>query len=256
MTDAISIERDDAVMALRFNRPDKKNAITAGMYAALAAALHEAEHDGVTRAVIFHGAGEQFTAGNDVADFLSNPPVDEDAPVFAFLRALAAATLPYVAAVDGVAIGIGSTLLLHCDYVLVTARARLQMPFVNLGLVPEAASSLLLPQRIGYARAAELLMLGEAIDGTRAVELGLANRVVVAEQLATEAAAIARTLARKPPGALRATKALMRKAPRPMAEAMAEEAKLFAQQLVSPEAREAFAAFLEKRPPRFDKSRT
>ena len=255
MTDAIRIERIDGILSLTFNRPEKKNAVTADMYAALAAALTDAEDDGVTRAVLFRGAAQQFSAGNDLGDFLDNPPADENAPVFDFLSALANASLPYVAAVDGVAVGIGTTLLLHCDFVLITERARLQMPFVNLGIVPEAASTMLLPLLVGHARAAELLLLGAPIDGARAVALGLANRVVPAEQLDDEAIAIARALASKAPGALRAAKALMRAAPKPIGEVMKEEAAILSRLLRSPESREAFAAFLEKRPPRFEQDR-
>ena len=252
MTDAIRVERIDGILSLTFNRPEKKNAVTADMYAAMATALTDAENDGTTRVVLFRGAAQQFSAGNDLGDFLENPPADENAPAFAFLNALATASLPYVAAVDGVAVGIGTTLLLHCDFVLVTEQARLQMPFVNLGLVPEAASTMLLPRLVGHARAAELLLLGVPMDGPQAVALGLANRVVPAERLDEEALAIARTLAGKAPGALRATKVLMRAAPKPIAEVMNEEIAVFTRLLKSPESREAFAAFLEKRPPQHE----
>lgn len=253
MSEHVEVERDGPLLVLRLARPKKRNAVTSAMYAALADSLEAADGDMSVRAVVILGSGGTFTAGNDIGDFLDNPPVGHDAPVLRFLRALAAATVPIVAGVEGDAVGIGATMLLHCDAVLVTPSARLRMPFVDLGIVPEAASTYLLPKIMGHLRAAELLLLAEGFDGERAVELGLASRVVPDDELACEAMAAARRFAAKPPHAMRETKRLM-KADRPATEAaMDAEARLFAERLASTEAREAFIAFMEKRPADFSK---
>lgn len=250
MTAHVEIGRDGHVLLLRFARPDKRNAITAGMYARLAEALREAEDDPGIHVAVVAGSGGSFTAGNDLRDFLESPPVDPSAPVFGFLTALAGSTVPLVAAVDGDAVGIGTTMLLHCDMVLATARARFRLPFVDLGLVPEAGSTLLLPRIMGHSRAAELLMLGDDFGGERAVALGIVNRLVSPEALEAEAMALAARLAAKPPRALRETKRLLKDAAAVDA-AMRREVEVFVSRLVSAEAREAFQAFAEKRRPDF-----
>lgn len=252
MADEILVEREGAVSVLLFNRPQKKNALTGAMYNDASAALLAAEKDPSVRAVLVTASGADFTAGNDLADFLEAPPSGDDAPVFRFLTALTTLTKPLVAAVDGAAVGVGVTMLLHCDLVVTTERARLVTPFVGLGLVPEAASSLLLPRLVGHVRAAELLLLGEPIDGRTALAWGLVNRVVAPEALRETALGFCQKLAAKPPQSLRLSRALMREPGHQTVEArLRHEAVLFMERLTSPEAKEAFQAFLEKRPPKF-----
>ncbi|MGE0233313.1 MAG: enoyl-CoA hydratase-related protein [Flavobacteriaceae bacterium] len=254
MSDII-VESEGPVRVLRLNRPEKKNALTVAMYAALADALAAAEADPATRAVAILGNGGTFCAGNDLKDFLANPPRpgDENAPVLRFLKALARATLPIVVGAQDVAVGIGFTLMLHCDAVLVTPDCRISAPFVDLALVPEAATTQLLPGRIGYLRAAELFMLGERIDGERLVALGLANRAVAPDRLEQETLAMAARFASKAPGAIRATKRLMRGDPAAIEAVIREEIGYFLERLASPESREVMTAFLEKRPPDFSR---
>lgn len=242
---------EEGVLSIRLQRPEKKNALTADMYAALADAIGQAGVDPAVRVVLVGGVEGIFTAGNDLEDFLRHPPRDEQAPVHRFISALAATDLPLVAAVDGAAVGIGTTLLLHCDQVFASDRARFSLPFVNLGLVPEAGSSLLLAQACGYRKAAELLMLGEPFGAADALEYGIVSRVLPAAELDDAALAAARKLAAKPRGALRATKRLLRRPAEPLADRLHAEARVFGQCLESPEAREAFSAFLEKRQPDF-----
>lgn len=239
------------VMTLTFNRPDKKNALTAEMYAALADAFAAAEADPAVRVILLAGAGGAFTAGNDLQDFLGRPPAGDDAPVFRFLRALVTAGKPLVAAVSGVAVGVGTTMLLHCDLVYAGDSALMSMPFVNLALVPEAGSSLLLPRLVGHQKAAELLMFGEPIDARTAREIGLVAEVFPDAALADEVRARVAKLAAKAPEALRLTKQLMKAPKASVGEQMAAEGALFQQRLGSAEAREAFTAFMEKRAPRF-----
>jgi enoyl-CoA hydratase/carnithine racemase len=246
--------REGAVQRIHLNRPDKKNAITSAMYAGLADALAAAEADRGVRVVLLHGAGDAFTAGNDLADFLANPPHGTDRPAPRFLHAISHAAKPIVAAVHGVAIGIGTTLLAHCDLVYAAEATRFQLPFVNLGLCPEGASSLLLPLAAGYQRAAELLMLGEPFTAAKARELGLVTEVVSGSELLATAGAAARKLAAKPPASLRLTKQLLKRPLMPQIEAaLAAEFAAFADRLASPEAKEAFTAFFEKRPADFSK---
>lgn len=251
MSDLIDISCSDYVLTIQFARPDKKNALTSAMYAAMADAIADAETNDEVRVILFKGTEGCFTAGNDVGDFLQNPPTDPKSPVYKFIIGLARATVPMIAAVDGVAVGIGTTLLLHCDLVLVTDTAKLQMPFVNLGLLPEAGSTYLLPRLMGHAQAAEIVMLGEPFSGKRAVELGIATRLVSADKLENEANAVAQAMAQRPPEAMRLTKKLLKRDMDKVEEAMKIEAGHFAERLVSAEAREAFSAFLEKRKPKF-----
>ncbi len=251
MTELVQISCNDYVLTIRFTRPDKKNALTRDMYAEMAEAMLDAETNEKVRVIVFKGSEGCFTSGNDVVDFLQNPPSDPDSPVLKFIFALAAATLPLVAAVDGVAVGVGTTMLLHCDSILVTEGAKLQMPFVNLGLVPEAGSTYLLPRMLGYAKAAEIVMLGEPISGEKAVELGIATRLVSASNLEAEADAIAKAYAERPPEAIRLTKKLLKRDRDTIEATMREEVGYFAERLKSAEAKEAFSAFLEKRKPVF-----
>lgn len=251
MSDDVIITRDGHILDIRFNRPDKKNALTLKMYSAMTEALAAAEKDLDVRVVLFHGAGGNYTSGNDVNDFLSKPPIDESAPALQFISAIARATVPIVAAIEGVSVGVGTTMLLHCDYVLVTEDARLQFPFINLALLPEAGSTRLLPRLLGYTRAAELTLLAEEFSGARAVELGIASKTVKSGNIHEEAKTIADKFATKPPKAVRMAKRMLKGEQARMDAIIAEEARIFGQQLTSPEAREAFSAFIEKRNPDF-----
>ncbi len=246
-TQDIAVHQEGAAMHIRMARPAKRNALTVAMYAAMADAMAAAEADPQVRAVIFSGEGQAFSAGNDLADFVANPPGGPDAPVQRFIRALAGARKVLIAAVQGRAVGIGTTMLLHCDFVLAEPDAQLQMPFVDLALVPEAGSSLLVGNLMGQRRAAELLLLGEAVPAARAAELGLVNRVVEAGTALAEARALAERLAAKPAGALLATKTLMKSATRDLVGRMAEENAAFAAQLQSAELRQTVQNFFATR---------
>lgn len=250
----ILTEKAGGIFTIEFNRPDKKNAITAAMYQSMVDALNDAETDPSVRVILIAGKPEVFTAGNDIEDFMKNPPTASDSPVLQFLAHISRATKPIVAAVAGNAVGIGTTLLLHCDLVYAADNARFALPFAQLGLCPEAASSLLLPQIAGYQRAAEKLLLGEAFDAETACEMGLVNKVVPADQLSALAQAQAARLAALPASSIRLTKRLMKQAQAKAVEAqMAEEIRHFGAMLSSPEASEAFTAFFERRKPDFTK---
>ena len=242
----------DGVMTITFNRPDKKNSITAAMYAAMADALAQAEEQDAVRVVVFQGNETIFSAGNDIADFLEKPPSSQDAPVYRFLHGIAAFPKPIVAAVCGPAVGIGTTMLMHCDLVYAGDNAAFSLPFVNLGLCPEAASSLLVPQMLGYHRAAEALLLGEPFMAEAALEVGLVNRIVPPMEARNLAQAQARKLAAKPIRSLVETKRLMKKGQAQLVlQQMTEEGASFGRMLGEPAAREAFTAFMEKRRPDF-----
>ncbi|KAF1043953.1 enoyl-CoA hydratase [Xylophilus sp.] len=248
----ILVHTEAGVATLTFNRPDKKNSITAAMYTALADALAQAEADAAVRVLLLQGSATVFSAGNDIGDFIDNPPAEKDAPVFRFLRALATFSKPLVAAVCGPAVGIGTTLLFHCDLVYAGDNAAFSLPFVNLGLCPEAGSSLLAPQAFGHHRAAEALLLGEPFFAEAALEVGLVNRVVPPTEANAVAQAKARKLAAKPPASLTETKRLLKAHQTPQVLArIEEEAEVFARLLKAPAAREAFTAFIEKRRPDF-----
>lgn len=239
---------DGAVAVLRFARPAKRNAITVAMYEALTAALAAAVADEAVRAVVFLGADGVFTAGNDLKDFMANPPTGEDSAVFRLLQALVDCPKPLVAGVDGAAVGIGTTMLLHCDLVVASDRARFQMPFVKLGLVPEGASSVLLPARVGMQRASEWLLLGEPFGAQEAHAAGLVNAVVAPAEVEARAMAYASALADRPPEAVRLAKALLRDPQRPMVhEALAREGAVFIERLQSPEAHAAFMTFFARK---------
>jgi enoyl-CoA hydratase/carnithine racemase len=245
----------DGVMTITFNRPDKKNSITSAMYAAMAAALEQAKDQDPVRVVVFQGNETIFSAGNDIADFLDKPPSNEDSPVYQFLFGIAAFPKPIVAAVCGPAVGIGTTMLMHCDLVYAGDNAAFSLPFVNLGLCPEAASSLLLPQMLGYHRAAEALLLGEPFMAEAALEVGLVNRIVPPLEARGVAQAQARTLAAKPISSLVETKRLMKKGQAHLVrQQMTEEGAVFGRMLREPAAREAFTAFMEKRKPDFSRT--
>ena len=240
------------VATVEIARPEKKNAITADMYAAMAGALSAAALDPDARSVLIVGQPGIFTAGNDLEDFLQRPPQDEASPVFEFMRALTACEKPVIAAVTGAAIGIGTTMLLHCDLVYVSDEARLALPFTSLGLVPEFASSVVLPRLVGHARAAEKLLLGDPFGGAEAVELGIANAVLPAGEVVNHARRVAERFNALPPAAVRESKRLMRRAHADaVRDAIAAEGAVFRERLSSPEAREAFSAFFQKRKPDF-----
>ena len=251
---AILAHTENNVMTITLNRVDKKNSITSAMYAAMADALEAARADAGVRAVVIQGHESIFSAGNDIGDFLNGPVATPDAPVFRFLRGISSFPKPLVAAVCGPAVGIGTTMLLHCDLVYAGDNAAFSLPFVNLGLCPEAASSFLVSQLMGYARAAEALLLGEPFMAESALELGLINRIVPPSEANALAQRQAQKLAAKPLSALVETKRLMKKNQASVvAERIAEEAVSFGRMLKEPAAREAFGAFMDKRKPDFTK---
>jgi len=244
----------NGVAVIEIARPEKKNALTQAMYTAMTEAILAADADASIRALLITGQPGIFTSGNDLEDFMQRPPQGEDSPVFQFMKALAECGKPVVAAVTGGAIGIGTTMLLHCDLVYVSDEARLAMPFVTLGLVPEYASSLLIPQRVGNAKATELLLLGEPFNGERAVEMGIANAVLPAAEVVNHARRMAERFNALPPGAVRESKALIRRSQKALVQETIEvEAGIFGKRLRSPEAMEAFQAFFQKRKPDFSK---
>lgn len=250
----ITIEDRDAVRVLRFARPERRNAITARMYTQLADALERAATEEAVQVVLVTGSDEAFTAGNDLADFLEEPPTGPEAPVFRFLVALSSFPKPLIAAVCGPAVGVGTTMLLHCDLVYAGDNARFALPFVHLGLCPEGASSYLLPAIVGYQRAAGKLLLGEPFDAAEAREMGLVNGVFAPSETEAHAFEQARKLATRPSSSLLATKALLKSSSAAIVrEQMNEEGRHFLRMLGEPAAREAFRAFLEKRPADFRK---
>jgi enoyl-CoA hydratase/carnithine racemase len=254
MTEIITELFPDGVLRVEMNRPDRKNAMTGAMYSGLAAILNEADRNDAVRVVLWYGAGGDFTAGNDIVDFQENPPQDEDSPQSRLTREFIKFGKPLVAAVRGAAVGGGTTMLTHCDFVYASENTRFQVPFINLALTPEFASSFSIPARAGYLGAAELYLLGEPFSATRAAELGLVTRVVPDADLLATATATARKLAAKPAGALKAHKQLLKRASiEPLRAAATAEGREFAERVISSEAREAFSAFLQKRAPDFRK---
>ncbi|MBL8771457.1 MAG: enoyl-CoA hydratase/isomerase family protein [Phenylobacterium sp.] len=256
MTEHVIVDKSGGVLTLTLNRPDKKNALTGEMYAALGDAIDASGDDPSVRCILIQANGDMFTAGNDLGAFAAvnsgETPAGERRGGSALIMALARAKTPIVAAVNGRAVGVGTTMLLHCDLVFLAEDALLTTPFVNLALVPEAASSMLLPTRIGHARAFSMFVLGEAVDARKAEAWGIANAVVPAAELRARARAAADAIAAKPPASVAITKALMRDA-QAYLDRIQEEGGHFTNQLKSPEAREAFAAFREKRAPDFGK---
>jgi enoyl-CoA hydratase/carnithine racemase len=250
----ILTSKEGGILTVEFNRPDKKNALTAAMYQTMVDALADAEADAQVRVIVIAGRPEIFTAGNDLEDFLKNTAISGDRPVSQFMQALSSASKPVIAVVSGSAIGIGTTMLLHCDLVYASENAKFSMPFTQLGLCPEFASSMLLPQLAGHQRAAEKLMLGEPFSAHEAHEMGLVSRVVPAAELAAFAQAQAAKLVALPASSLRVTKSLMKSGQRAAIDMrMLEENKHFAEMLGAPEAKEAFTAFFQKRKADFTK---
>jgi len=253
MTSHVLTEVDSGVLIVRFNRAEKKNALTSGMYTAMADAIDHAESDRVVKVVLFTGSEGVYTAGNDLGDFLSDPSADADRPVNRFITKMAATDIPLMAAVDGLAVGIGTTMLLHFDMVFASENARFSLPFINLSLVPEAGSSMQLVEACGYKKAAELLMLGEPFDAAQALDYGIVSTVCPAGQLMDQAMAAARQLASKPRDALLATKRLMRRPKEAVEHRIQAESEEFFKRLTSPAAVEAISAFMEKRTADFSK---
>ena len=248
----ILTERSGSILRIEFNRPAKKNAMTAAMYIGLADLLNDAAKDDHVRVVLLHGAGDSFTAGNDLEDFAKNPPGPGESPQARLIHALINFDKPLVAAVHGAAVGSGTTMLTYCDFVYAGESTKFQMPFINLALVPEFGTSYSVPRRIGYLRATELILLGLPFDAARAGELGFVTAVVPDHQLLATATETAQTLAEKPASALRACKKLLKRSLREQIEhAVDSELEEFAARLRSADTKEAITAFFEKRPPDF-----
>ncbi|WP_271078802.1 enoyl-CoA hydratase [Aurantiacibacter sp. MUD61] len=254
MSENVTITQDEGILTLVMNRPDKKNALTDAMYGAMADAMEAAQDDKAVRVIVIRGEGEMFCAGNDIGDFMvaASRGDAHEANVFRFIRLLGSGTKPLIAGVQGRAVGIGTTMLLHCDYVVLADDAKLTAPFATLGLVPEAASSKLLPAAIGHQRAFAMMAMGEAMLATDALAQGLANEVTSRDGLDAAVEAAAKRIAALPPGAIQATKALMRDSDA-IAATMETEIEIFGQRLQSEEAREAFTAFMQKRAPDFSR---
>ena len=258
MADLIKVEVKDGAQLIRINRPEKKNALTAQMYTRMEAALKEGDASPAIAAHVFLGSPGAFSAGNDIEDFLNSTKEAGrlSNPVVGFISCLPLVKKPMIAAVDGLAVGVGTTLLFHCDLVYATPQSSFRTPFLDLGLVPEAGSSLIAPRLMGHQRAFELLVLGEAFSADRAVAAGLVNAIHPAAELEGKALAAARRLAMKPPAALAAARSLLRGDQKAVSDRIAQEVEIFAERLQSAEAKEAFRAFLEKRPPDFARLRT
>ena len=253
MSEHVRVDGNGEILAITLARPERRNAITVAMYATLADAIERASTDPMIRVITVRGEGQDFAAGNDLADFLQAAPRgDEDIPVWRLLRALARCETPLIAAVHGNCVGIGTTMLLHCDLVIADETARFSMPFVDLALVPEAASSLLFPRLAGRRRAARYLLLAEPFGAEEALDIGLASHVVPAGELDKTLDRLSAALLAKPPEALRLTQRLLRLGTRDeVLERMKREGSEFAERLASPEVKEAITAFFEKRPPKF-----
>jgi enoyl-CoA hydratase/carnithine racemase len=246
MTELVQVSNYGPIRTIRMNRPDKKNALTLPMYVAMAGAIETAEN---ARCILIEGSPGVFSAGNDLQDFRNAAQTGDGLakPILRFLHALARSERPIVAAVEGLAVGIGTTMLLHCDYVVASSDARFSTPFVQLGLVPEAASSLLMPRLMGHRRAFSLLVMGRAMDAQAALASGLVNAVVTTPEVLPEATKAARDIAALPPEAVAASRRLMRGATAEIISRIDEEAALFTTRLQSPEARSAFEAFLQRK---------
>jgi enoyl-CoA hydratase/carnithine racemase len=254
MTENVKSSTDNGICILTIARPKAKNAFSIAMYAGLMDAVKAADADPAVDVIVLRGEGGNFSSGNDLKDFLQNPPTGPESTVFQFMHAVADLTKPIIAQVEGFAVGIGSTILLHCDLVYASETAKLTLPFVNLGLVPEAASSFFLPRLVGHQRASEILFFGEPFDAATACSLGLVNQVVPSDRIDAFVYERARTLAEKPADALRATKALLKKHwHERMLTHLDEEARVFCRLLREPNCHEAIHAFFEKRKPSFRK---
>jgi len=247
MSTDVIIEQQERIVTITLNRTAKKNALTQAMYSEMTEALQQADNDPNVAVVVIKGAADSFTAGNDLHDFLNMEQLDNDTPAFKFLYTLAALEVPLVAAVNGLAIGIGTTLLMHCDLVYASEDAQFSLPFINLGLVPEAASSLLLPQACGHLRAAELLLLGDRFDAHHAKACGIVNDVVSSDQLDAKVDDVVKALASKPVAGLRSAKTLLKTPAEPVAQRIERELNIFAKALASPEAKAVIAKVLQKK---------
>jgi enoyl-CoA hydratase/carnithine racemase len=251
MTETVVITRTAGVLEIRLNRPEKKNALTRAMYDAMADAFARVDADPTLRVALLTGTGDSFTSGNDIGDFQARAASNSEGSASRFLPTISSMEKPLIAAVNGPAIGVGTTMLMHCDFIVAARSARFVMPFTSLGLVPEAGSSMLFPRLLGYQRAGALLLLGESLDANSAYAWGFVNRVVDDQALMPTAREIAQRLASLPPAAVRLTKQLMRHGPEDLTDRMREELALFRERVGSPEAAEAFRAFMEKRKPDF-----
>jgi enoyl-CoA hydratase/carnithine racemase len=253
MTEELIVTTADGVMEIRFNRPEKKNALTRAMYEGVVTAFGSAENDPAIRVIMLTGTGDTFTSGNDIKDFQQRAANRNTSAASPFLTALSTLKKPLIAAVNGAAIGVGTTMLAHCDLIIAARSARFVMPFTRLGLVPEAGSSLLFPRLLGHQRASAMLLLGDALDADAALAAGFVYQVVDDAELMTAARAVAGRLAALPPQAIRQTKHLMRRGKPELPARINEELELFRERVHSPEAAEAFAAFMEKRPADFSR---
>jgi enoyl-CoA hydratase/carnithine racemase len=253
MIEELVVTTADSVMEIRFNRPEKKNALTRAMYDGVVNAFETAENDPAVRVILLTGTGDTFTSGNDIRDFQQRATNRDATAASPFLTALSTLDKPLIAAVNGAAIGVGTTMLAHCDLIVAARSARFVMPFTRLGLVPEAGSSLLFPRLLGHQRASAMLLLGDALDAEAALSVGFVYQVVDDAELITAARALTGRLAALPPQAVRQTKHLMRRGKPDLGDRIAEELDLFRQRVRSPEAAEAFAAFMEKRPADFSR---
>ncbi len=254
MSKYIDIKTEGRIKLISINRPNKKNALDLAMYSALAQALRDADEDNNIRVSYLTGVADAFCSGNDINDFLKNPPTDESSPVLQFINAIIKAQKPIVAAVNGIAVGIGTTMLLHCDLVYASDAARFQLPFVNIGLCPEAGSTYILTALMGHQKVSELLLLGEKFSAEQAESFGIVNKVVAANELEAIAMESARRIAEQPPNATQMSKALLRTAMRnQIVEASQRELESFIPMLSGEEAKEALTAFMEKRKPDFSR---
>jgi len=253
VSENVVVSRADGVLEIRLDRPEKKNALTRAMYDAMANAFERADADPTIRVALLTGTGDTFTSGNDIADFQARAGDGARGAASRFLPTISSMRKPLIAAVNGPAIGVGTTMLMHCDLIVAVRSARFVMPFTSLGLVPEAASSLLFPRLLGHQRASALLLLGEPLDAETALAWGFVNRVAADAALMDTARDMARRLATLPPQSVRLTKRLIRHGALDIAGRMAEEMQLFRERLGSPEAKEAFTAFMEKRKPDFSR---
>ena len=251
MSKEITKELNGRILSITISRPHKKNALTLDMYSGLAKYINDACSSSEVKVIHLKGSEDSFTAGNDLNDFMQNPPNDENSPVYTFMKSLLLAEKPVVAEVNGLAIGIGTTLLLHCDLVYSSINARFQLPFINLGLVPEFASSFILPLLSGHQKAAELLMIGDQFDAKTAKEIGLINNYFPDDELSKKVNEVIEKLASKPPMALKETKKLMKANSAQINKVIEKEGKIFRDQLIGSEVREALTAFFEKRKPKF-----
>ena len=254
MSENVKISISDRILSIELDRADKKNALTQAMYTAMATAISDANDDENVRAIYITGSGDSFCSGNDIKDFLGDPPADGESPVLKFVDAIVHAEKPIIAAVNGIAVGIGVTMLLHFDLVFASEDARFQLPFVNIGVCPEAASSFILPFMVGHRRASEWLLLGDRFDAASAMDAGIVNRVTSSEDLGESAMQAVKRVVAQPPAAVRTTKNLLRAAMQDqIAAAREREDQNFLPMLLGEEAKEAMTAFMEKRAPDFSR---